>query len=62
MDKAILYGCYAAGKESKDSDLDLAVIPADFGKDRYKEGTMLMKLAWRGLTPGCIRSHFLQCL
>lgn len=47
VDKAILYGSYATGKESKDSDLDVAVISSDFGKDRYKEGTMLMKLAWR---------------
>ena len=47
VDKAILYGSYAIGKEGKDSDLDVAVISTDFGKDRYMEGTMLMKLAWR---------------
>ena len=47
VDKAILYGSYASGKEGKDSDLDVAVISSDFGKDRYEEGTMLMKLAWR---------------
>ncbi len=47
VDKAILYGSYAIGKESRDSDLDVAVISSDFGKDRYQEGTMLMKLAWR---------------
>jgi predicted nucleotidyltransferase len=47
VDKTILYGSYATGKESKDSDLDVAVISSDFGKDRYKEGAMLMKLAWR---------------
>ena len=47
VDKAILYGSYATGKENKDSDLDLAVISSDFGKDRFEEGTMLMKLAWR---------------
>lgn len=44
---AILYGSYAIGKENKDSDLDVAVISSDFGKDRHQEGTMLMKLAWR---------------
>ena len=47
VEKAILYGSYAAGQESEDSDLDVAVISSDFGKDRYQEGTMLMKLAWR---------------
>jgi uncharacterized protein len=47
VDKAILYGSHATGNESKDSDLDVAVISPDFGKDRFKEGTMLMKLAWR---------------
>ena len=47
VDKAILYGSYASGKEGIDSDLDVAVISTDFGKDRYKEGAMLMKLAWR---------------
>jgi len=47
VDNAILYGSYATGKEGKDSDLDVAVISSDFGKDRYQEGTMLMKLAWR---------------
>jgi len=47
VDKAILYGSYATGTANKDSDLDVAVISSDFGKDRYKEGTMLMKLAWR---------------
>ncbi len=47
VDKTILYGSYATGKERNDSDLDVAVISSDFGKDRYKEGTMLMKLAWR---------------
>ena len=47
VDKAILYGSYATGKENEDSDLDVAVISSDFGKDRYQEGTMLMRLAWR---------------
>lgn len=47
VEKAILYGSYATGREDKDSDLDVAVISCDFGKDRYQEGTILMKLAWR---------------
>ena len=47
VEKTILYGSYAIGMEGKDSDLDVAVISSDFGKDRYQEGTMLMKLAWR---------------
>ena len=47
VDKALLYGSYAVGTETPDSDLDLAVISPDFGKDRFSEGKMLMQLAWR---------------
>lgn len=47
VDKAVLYGSYSTGTDTPDSDLDLAVISPDFGKDRFDEGKMLMQLAWR---------------
>ena len=45
--KAILFGSYATGNNHPDSDIDLAIVSADFGKDRYEEGKLLLKLAWR---------------
>jgi len=47
VDKAVLYGSYASGNIHAGSDLDLAVISPDFGKDRFEEGKMLHRLAWR---------------
>lgn len=47
VEKIVLYGSYASGKVRADSDLDIAVISTDFGKDRFEEGKMLLKLAWR---------------
>lgn len=47
IDKIILYGSYALGKAHKDSDIDIAVISPDFGKDRYEEGRTLFQIAWR---------------
>lgn len=47
IDKIILYGSVAEGRQTDDSDLDLAVISEDFGHDRFGEGKMLMQVAWR---------------
>jgi predicted nucleotidyltransferase len=47
VEKAVLYGSYASGNIHAGSDLDLAVISPDFGKDRFEEGKMLHRLAWR---------------
>jgi predicted nucleotidyltransferase len=47
VEKAVLYGSYASGNIHADSDLDLAVVSPDFGKDRFEEGKMLLRLAWR---------------
>lgn len=41
----ILYGSYATGKNHKDSDIDIAVVSRDFGKNRFKEGTRLNYIA-----------------
>ena len=42
-----VYGSYASGKTHGGSDLDLAIISPDFGKDRFEEGKMLRRVAWR---------------
>jgi len=42
--KAILYGSCASGSNNKDSDIDLAIISPDFGRDRFSEALMLKKL------------------
>lgn len=47
VDKALVYGSMASGRQTPDSDLDVAIVSSDFGKDRYSEGTMLNQLAWR---------------
>jgi hypothetical protein len=37
VEKVILYGSHASGKIHAGSDLDLAIVSPDFGKDRYEE-------------------------
>jgi len=44
--KAILYGSLAAGTGDKDSDIDLAIVSPDLGRDRFKESLMLKKLTF----------------
>jgi predicted nucleotidyltransferase len=45
IDKVVLYGSYAKGRERPDSDIDMAIVSKDFGKDRTKEGMMLFRIA-----------------
>lgn len=45
IDKIILYGSYAKGKARPDSDIDVAVVSRDFGKDRTEEGMLLFRIA-----------------
>jgi len=45
--KLVVYGSYAKDTKHGESDLDLAVISADFGKDRFEEGKLLLQTAWR---------------
>lgn len=48
IDKIILYGSQLpGGKPHTDSDIDLAVVSPDFGKDRFEEGKILLQIAWR---------------
>ncbi|HLP59239.1 MAG TPA: nucleotidyltransferase domain-containing protein [Candidatus Deferrimicrobium sp.] len=44
--KIILFGSYAANTERRDSDIDIAVVSEDFGKDRFKERVVLTKIAY----------------
>jgi predicted nucleotidyltransferase len=47
VERVFLYGSYAYGKPRKVSDIDIAIISPDFGKDPYEEGKLLRQLAWR---------------
>ncbi len=44
--KIILFGSYAADSPRKDSDIDIAVVSGDFGKDRFEERVLLSKIAY----------------
>lgn len=45
VSKVILFGSYAKGKETPDSDIDLAIVSTQFGKDNVKEMMFLRKIA-----------------
>jgi len=45
VDRAILFGSYASGKAREDSDIDVAIISPDLGRDRIEEMVVLKKLA-----------------
>ena len=45
IDRIILFGSYAKGHGRSDSDIDIAVISEDFGKDRVEEGMTLFRIA-----------------
>jgi predicted nucleotidyltransferase len=45
VDHVILYGSYAKGKVRPDSDIDVAVVSKNFGKDRVEEGMLLFRIA-----------------
>lgn len=45
IDRVILYGSYARNKMRPDSDIDVAIVSKDFGKDRVEEGMTLFKIA-----------------
>ncbi len=47
ISKVILFGSYAKGTAKPDSDIDLAVISSQFGKDNFQEMIFLRKLAIR---------------
>ena len=47
VEKVILYGSHASGDARPESDLDLAIVSPDFGRDRFEERKMLLQIAWR---------------
>ncbi len=47
VEKAILFGSYLYSKYSNYSDIDIAIVSPDFGKDRFEEGKILFQTAWR---------------
>ena len=58
IDKIILYGSQVPGRNLRtDSDIDLAVVSPDFGKDRFEEGKPCYRLHGE-LTPGSNQSPY----
>jgi len=54
VEAAILYGSYAKGTADQDSDIDVAVISPDFGKDKFEEAIFLKKISeevYLGISP-----------
>ena len=45
VSKVILFGSRASGRAHAYSDIDVAVVSPDFGKDRYREGAKLFEIA-----------------
>ena len=45
VDDALLFGSFAKGEQTKDSDIDIAVISSDI-KDTYDDMIKLMALRW----------------
>lgn len=45
ISRAILFGSHAKGKANPDSDIDIAVVSTQFGKDIPEEMMMLRKIA-----------------
>ena len=45
IDRVVLYGSYVKGNVRPDSDVHVAVISKDFGKDRVEEGMILFRIA-----------------
>ena len=43
VEAVVLFGSYAHNKANKDSDIDIAVISPDFGKDFLNESILLKK-------------------
>ena len=45
IDRIILYGSHATGNSTPDSDIDIAVVSRDFGRDTTEEGMLLFRIA-----------------
>jgi predicted nucleotidyltransferase len=54
VEVTILYGSYAEGTAGEDSDVDIAVVSPDFGKDKFEEAILLKKISeevFLGISP-----------
>jgi predicted nucleotidyltransferase len=47
FDGAILFGSFAKGTQTPQSDVDLAIISKHFGSNPFKEGALMNRLAYR---------------
>ena len=45
VEVAVLFGSYAHNKANEDSDIDIAIISPDFGKDFVNESILLKKIS-----------------
>ena len=45
ISKVILFGSHAKGMAKPDSDIDLAIVSSQFGKNNWKEMVLLRKIA-----------------
>lgn len=45
VDRVILYGSQASGRQRLESDIDVAIISRDFGKDQVEERMRLFRIA-----------------
>lgn len=46
IEKAYLFGSFAAGKADKESDIDLAIISSSFSGNSFTDNVELGKLTW----------------
>jgi uncharacterized protein len=55
VERVVLYGSYAQGIARKDSDIDIAIISKEFGKNPHQEGKFLFRKLWEvdnsGISP-----------
>ena len=49
IERAYLYGSYARGEETDDSDIDIAIVSSDFSEDRFTEALRLKALRLKAL-------------
>jgi predicted nucleotidyltransferase len=47
VNKVILFGSYARGKQHKSSDVDIAIISEKFGINPHEEGKYLFRKLWK---------------
>ena len=46
IDSVFLFGSYASGSASSDSDIDLAIVSESFTNNKFESGVILGKMTW----------------